>query len=107
MTDGPEDGPTPIAFEEGLVRLGAIAGRLDEADVSVEETLVLLREARGIEAALRAFLERAEAELRAIEDGTGVPRYEVRGVARTRPREAPPSPEQARLMGAMPSEEDA
>ncbi len=94
--------PTAISFEEGLARLGAVAQRLDEADVTVEETLALLREARGIEAALRAFLERAEAELRAIEDGTGVPRYEVRAVVR--PAAAPDA---GRLTGGMSTEEEA
>ena len=75
---------TPIAFEAGLERLEAIAARLDRADVTVQETIALLREGRGLERALRAYLERAEAELREIEAGRNVPAYVVDTVRATR-----------------------
>lgn len=94
MTTGPEtppeaaEEPTPIAFEAGLERLEAIAARLDRADVTVQETIALLREGRGLERALRAYLERAEAELREIEAGRNVPAYVVDAVrAGTRVRD--------------------
>lgn len=72
--------PTAIAFEAGLERLEAIAARLDRADVTVQETIALLREGRGLERALRAYLERAEGELREIEAGRNVPAYVVDAV---------------------------
>ena len=78
MSTGDEDvGPQPISFEAGLGRLEEIAARLDRADVTVQDTIALLREGRGLERALRAYLEQAEAQLREIEAGRDLPEYVV------------------------------
>jgi exodeoxyribonuclease VII small subunit len=69
--------PEPVSFEGGLHRLEEIAARLDRADVTVQETIALLREGRGLERALRAYLEQAEAQLREIEAGRDIPAYVV------------------------------
>jgi exodeoxyribonuclease VII small subunit len=71
-----------ISFESGLERLEAIAARLDRADVTVQETIALLREGRGLERALRAYLEDAEAQLKEIEAGRDIPAYVVDALRR-------------------------
>lgn len=74
--------PQAISFEAGLERLEAIAARLDRADVTVQETIALLREGRGLERALQAYLEDAEAQLREIEAGRDIPAYVVDALRR-------------------------
>ena len=74
--------PQAISFEAGLERLEAIAARLDRADVTVQETIALLREGRGLERALRAYLADAEAQLREIEAGRDIPAYVVDALRR-------------------------
>lgn len=64
--------PERITFEAGLTRLEAIADRLGDAELAVDETIRLLREGKGLEQALRAYLERAEQDLREIEEGRGL-----------------------------------
>ena len=80
--------PQPISFEAGLGRLEEIAARLDRADVTVQDTIALLREGRGLERALRAYLEQAEAQLREIEAGRDLPEYVV-DVVRAEPGPEP------------------
>ena len=58
--------PQKVSFEQGLERLEEIAEKLGEAELSVEETIALLREGKGLEKALRAYLESAEKELEAV-----------------------------------------
>jgi len=74
--------PQAISFEAGLERLEAIAARLDRADVTVQETIALLREGRGLERALRAYLQEAEAQLKEIEAGRDIPTYVVDALRR-------------------------
>jgi exodeoxyribonuclease VII small subunit len=74
--------PQAISFEVGLERLEAIAARLDRADVTVQETIALLREGRGLERALRAYLQDAEAQLKEIEAGRDIPAYVVDALRR-------------------------
>jgi exodeoxyribonuclease VII small subunit len=74
--------PQAISFERGLERLEAIAARLDRADVTVQETIALLREGRGLERALRAYLQDAEAQLKEIEAGRDIPAYVVDALRR-------------------------
>ncbi len=74
--------PQEISFEAGLERLEAIAARLDRADVTVQETIALLREGRGLERALRAYLQDAEAQLKEIEAGRDIPAYVVDALRR-------------------------
>lgn len=60
---------TPITFEEGLKRLEQIASEIESDAVPLERTLDLVREGRGIERALREYLERCERELTDITAG--------------------------------------
>lgn len=69
--------PERITFEAGLTRLEAIAERLGEAELAVDETIGLLREGKGLEQALRTYLERAEQDLREIEEGRGLTAFIV------------------------------
>lgn len=75
-----------VSFEQGLERLEEIAERLGEAELSVEETIRLLREGKGLEQALRAYLETAERDLQEIEAGRGLDRFEI-----DRPSDGPPA----------------
>jgi exodeoxyribonuclease VII small subunit len=69
--------PQRVSFEQGLERLEAIAERLGEAELSVEETIALLREGKGLEQALRAYLETAERDLQEIEEGRGLTAFVI------------------------------
>lgn len=60
---------TPITFENGLKRLEQIAGEIESEAVPLERTLDLVREGRGIERALREYLEQCERELTDITAG--------------------------------------
>jgi exodeoxyribonuclease VII small subunit len=69
--------PQHVSFEKGLERLETIAERLGEAELSVEETIRLLREGKGLEQALRGYLETAEHDLQEIEAGRGLTEFVI------------------------------
>ena len=78
--------PQKVSFEQGLERLEEIAEKLGEAELSVEETIALLRDGKGLEQALRAYLE-TDAQLDAAarrlgrdraRDGLGAERQRAR-----------------------------
>ncbi len=69
--------PQNVSFEQGLERLEAIAERLGEAELSVEETIRLLREGKGLEQALRKYLKTAEQDLQEIEAGRGLTEFVI------------------------------
>ena len=69
--------PQKVTFEAGLERLEAIAERLGEAELSVEETIALLRDGKGLEKALRSYLETAEKDLQEIEKGKGLTEFQI------------------------------
>ena len=66
-----------MSFEKGLERLEVIAEKLGEAELSVEETIALLREGKGLEQALRGYLETAEHDLQEIEAGRGLTEFVI------------------------------
>ena len=70
-----------LSFEQGLERLEEIAEKLGEAELSVEQTIALLREGKGLEKALRAYLETAEKDLQEIEKGKGLAEFEIERTA--------------------------
>mgnify|MGYP003347532209 CR=1 FL=1 len=51
--------------------------KLGEAELSVEETIALLREGKGLEQALRTYLEKAEKDLEQIEKGKGLTAFVI------------------------------
>jgi hypothetical protein len=69
--------PHKVSFEHGLERLEEIAAKLGEAELSVEETIALLREGKGLEKALRTYLETAEKDLQEIEKGKGLTEFVI------------------------------
>ena len=69
--------PQKVSFELGLERLEEIAEMLGEAELSVEETIALLRDGKGLEQALRAYLETAEKDLQEIEQGKGLTEFVI------------------------------
>ena len=69
--------PQHVSFEAGLARHEAIAERLGQAELSVEVTIALLREGKGLEQALRAYLETAESDLQEIEAGRGLMEFVI------------------------------
>ena len=71
---------TQVTFEAGYNRLNAIVAQLDE-NVTVDEMVGLLREGKGLEKALRDYLEAKEGELEQIEAGENLPEYMIVAVA--------------------------
>jgi exodeoxyribonuclease VII small subunit len=69
--------PQKVSFEQGLERLEQIAEQLGESELSVEETIALLRDGKGLEQALRAYLETAEKDLQEIEQGKGLTEFVI------------------------------
>ena len=69
--------PQHVSFEKGLERLEVIAEKLGEAELSVEETIALLGEGKGLEQALRGYLETAEHDLQEIEAGRGLTEFVI------------------------------
>jgi exodeoxyribonuclease VII small subunit len=69
--------PQKVSFEQGLERLEQIAEQLGESELSVEETIALLRDGKGLEQALRAYLETAENDLQEIEQGKGLTEFVI------------------------------
>ena len=69
--------PQKVSFEQGLERLEEIAEKLGEAELDVEQTIALLREGKGLEKALRAYLETAEKDLQEIEKGKGLTEFVI------------------------------
>ncbi len=69
--------PQKVSFEQGLERLEEIAEKLGEAELDVEQTIALLREGKGLEKALRTYLETAEKDLQEIEKGKGLTEFVI------------------------------
>lgn len=66
-----------VTYEDGLRRLETIIGRLESEDVSVGEMMNLLREGKGLEQALRSYLDQCQGELAEIEAGRNLPEFTV------------------------------
>jgi exodeoxyribonuclease VII small subunit len=69
-----------VTFEQGYDRLNEIVNRLDE-NVTVDEMVALLREGKGLEKALRDYLDTKEGELEQIEAGENLPEYTIVAIA--------------------------
>jgi exodeoxyribonuclease VII small subunit len=66
-----------MTFEVAYERLEEICDRLADSELTLEPTLDLLREGRGIEAALRERLDGFQQELEEIEAGKGLVKIEI------------------------------
>lgn len=61
------DVATPITFEQGLGRLSEIVRQVESESVPIGTAIELVREGRGIERALREYLDQCQGELSEIE----------------------------------------
>jgi exodeoxyribonuclease VII small subunit len=61
------DSTTPITFEQGLGRLSEIVRQVESESVPIGTAIELVREGRGIERALREYLDQCQGELVEIE----------------------------------------
>lgn len=76
---GPAAGPEPeqITFEQGYEQLKAIVARLDDPELPVHEMFDGFRRGKGLEKALRAYLQEREGELSELEEGKNLPEFEI------------------------------
>jgi exodeoxyribonuclease VII small subunit len=98
VSDQEGGGPIRISFERGMARLEEISNELDAGDVSLDRTIELMREGKGLERALRGYLDRAAERLAAIERGEMQTLYEIVSIADGPPPSQSPA-------GGSPSEQ--
>ena len=67
----------PITFEQGYEELKAIVSRLDDPELPVHEMFEGFRRGKGLEKALRAYLQEREGELAELEEGNNLPEFEI------------------------------
>jgi exodeoxyribonuclease VII small subunit len=66
-----------ITFERGYEELKAIVSRLDDPELPVHEMFEGFRRGKGLEKALRAYLQEREGELAELEEGNNLPEFEI------------------------------
>lgn len=66
-----------ITFEQGYEELKAIVARLDDPDLPVHEMFDGFRRGKGLEQALRAYLQEREGELAELQDGKDLVAFEI------------------------------
>jgi exodeoxyribonuclease VII small subunit len=66
-----------ITFEQGYEELKAIVSRLDDPELPVHEMFEGFRRGKGLEKALRAYLQEREGELAELEEGNNLPEFEI------------------------------
>jgi exodeoxyribonuclease VII small subunit len=69
--------PERVTFEQGYEQLKTIVSELDRQDISVHDMFEGFRRGKGLEKALRGYLEQREGELTEIADGKNVPEFEI------------------------------
>jgi exodeoxyribonuclease VII small subunit len=76
---GPQDTQAreQITFEQGYEELKGIVGRLDDPELPVHEMFEGFRRGKGLEKALRAYLQEREGELAELEEGNNLPEFEI------------------------------
>jgi exodeoxyribonuclease VII small subunit len=70
-------GPERITFEQGYEELKGIVSRLDDPELPVHEMFAGFRRGKGLEKALRAYLQEREGELAELEEGNNLPEFEI------------------------------
>jgi len=68
---------TEVTFEDGYEELKSIVARLDAEDVSVHEMCELFARGKGLEKALRGYLETQQGKLDEIEAGDDLPEFAI------------------------------
>jgi exodeoxyribonuclease VII small subunit len=66
-----------ITFEQGYEELKDIVARLDHPELPVHEMFEGFRRGKGLEKALRAYLQEREGELAELEAGNDLPEFEI------------------------------
>jgi exodeoxyribonuclease VII small subunit len=66
-----------ITFERGYEELKVIVSRLDDPELPVHEMFEGFRRGKGLEKALRAYLQEREGELTELEEGNNLPEFEI------------------------------
>jgi exodeoxyribonuclease VII small subunit len=69
--------PERITFERGYEELKLIVSRLDDPELPVHEMFEGFRRGKGLEKALRAYLQEREGELTELEEGNNLPEFEI------------------------------
>lgn len=69
--------PEPITFERGYEELKAIVARLDDPDLPIHEMFEGFRRGKGLEQALRGYLQEREGELAELEAGNDLVEFEI------------------------------
>lgn len=69
--------PEQITFEEAYEELKQIVSRLDDQDLPVHEMFEGFRRGKGLEKALRAYLQEREGELSELEEGKNLPEFDI------------------------------
>jgi len=69
--------PTALTFAEAYEQLKQITERLNSEEVEADELVGLLRQGKGLEAALRTHLTEIEQEVTEIEQGQGIAAYSI------------------------------
>ena len=70
-------GREQITFEQGYEELKGIVSRLDDPELPVHEMFEGFRRGKGLEKALRAYLQEREGELTELEEGNNLPEFEI------------------------------
>ena len=66
-----------ITFEQGYEELKGIVSRLDDPELPVHEMFEGFRRGKGLEKALRVYLQEREGELAELEEGNNLPEFEI------------------------------
>ncbi len=72
-----EQSRNEVTFEDGYEELKRIVARLDAEDVTVHEMCELFARGKGLERALRGYLETQKGKLDEIEAGENLPEYTI------------------------------
>ncbi|HXB64301.1 MAG TPA: exodeoxyribonuclease VII small subunit [Solirubrobacteraceae bacterium] len=83
-----------VTFEDGYEELKRIVARLDAEDVTVHEMCELFARGKGLERALRGYLETQKGKLDEIEAGENLPEFTI--IAPSFPLVAAPPADQSR-----------
>ena len=73
----PQGSPEPITFEQGYEELKAIVARLDDPDLPIHEMFEGFRRGKGLEQALRVYLQEREGELAELEAGNDLVEFQI------------------------------
>lgn len=74
--------PEQITFEQGYEELKGIVARLDDPELPVHEMFEGFRRGKGLEKALRAYLQEREGELAELDEGNNLPEFEIASPSR-------------------------